>query len=105
MQQNRAVCIKVCVRAHCAFFLAQIFTVLEFCVLLCMLCTDLRQRTKLMHGIKAEHNVQNIKESECSCEALCIHQILALAALLLLQWECVWITAEMKWPTFSSSRL
>lgn len=33
---------------------------------------------------------------------LCVLQILALAALLLLQWECVWITAEMKWPTFAS---
>ena len=56
-----------------------------------------------MHETKAQQNVQNIKESKCFCKALRVLQILALAALLLLQWECVWVTAEMKWPTFSRS--
>lgn len=30
---------------------------------------------------------------------------LALATLLLLQWEFVWITAHVKWPTFAWSQL
>lgn len=32
-------------------------------------------------------------------------QILAPASLLLLQWEFVWITAHVKWPTFAWSQL
>lgn len=63
------------------------------------------QSPKLMHEIKAEQNVQNLKKSKCFRKALRVLQILALAALLLLQWEWVWITAEMKWPTFSWSQL
>lgn len=55
-----------------------IFTVEE---LISLLCPELRQKLQ---------DVQNIKESKRFCKALRVLQILALA-LLLLQWECVWI--------------
>lgn len=56
---------------------------------------DLTQKTVLTHETKAQQR----------WKALHVPQISALAAPRLLQWERVWISAEMKWPTFSSRQL
>lgn len=39
--------------------------------------------------------MQNIREWKCFCKALCVLEVLALT-LLLLQWECVRITAGIE---------
>lgn len=57
-----------------------------------------------MHETKAQQNVHNVKESKLFCSFLLLRVLHILAAPLLLQRERVWMTAEMKWPTFSWSQ-